>query len=221
MKVACSRIHLSKYHVIKCHREFSFSPCNENSKHHLVAKNHMDPGMFLFVLPPLHENDDNNVHEERTVTIMRMRLKTIVEIMPVLTCIAPVPWMMSDDNDAHKNDNNNNRTTTIRLKMIVEKMPVLTCIAPSPWTTTTMRLKTMVEIMPPPLERNRHHDEWWMMTTMPMKTTMTKRRRKTWYSPTPLPLNEGGTTVGTPPVEGQAHSQLLQPQTHSHPKLIF
>ena len=90
-KVACSRIHLSKYHVIKCHREFSFSPSNKNSKHHLVAKNHMDPGMFLFVLPPLHENDYNNVHEERTVTIMRMRLKTIVEIMPVLTCIAPAP----------------------------------------------------------------------------------------------------------------------------------
>ena len=24
-----------------------------------MAKNHMDPGMFLFVLPPLHEKDDN------------------------------------------------------------------------------------------------------------------------------------------------------------------
>ena len=81
---------LSKYYVIKCHREYSFSPCNKKftyRKHHLVAKNHMDPGMFLFVLPPLHENDDNNVHEERTVTIMRMRLKTMAEIMPVLTCI--------------------------------------------------------------------------------------------------------------------------------------
>ena len=150
----------------------------------------MDPGMFLFVLPPLQENDYNNVHEERTVMIMRMRLKTIVEIMPVLTCIAPAPWMMNDDNNAHENDINNNDEIEDDGRNN----------APSPWTKQASR---------------------WMMTTMPMKTTMTKRRRMTWYSPTPLPLNEGGTTVGTPPVEGQAHSQLLQPQTHSHPKLIF
>ena len=69
--------------------------------------------------------------------------------------------------------------------------------------------KDLVFTYPPPLEQ----------TNIMMKTTT--RKMKTWYSPTPLSLNEGGTTVGTPPVQGQAHSQLLQPQPHSHPKLIF